>query len=120
LSIFLNKHYYKNGDSSDENLQIEQLIYDINLKSDNYFHNLALSEFEKSMGYNSETMQLVPKLIEFRQAQKDKSYTLPMEFYEISEREDKIINVAALLNIALDLKEKIKNYDGKIIRLHSL
>lgn len=120
LTIFLNKYFYKRGESYDENLQIEQLIYDINSKSNSYFYNLALSELEKSMGYNNETMQLVPKLIEFRQANKDKSsYYLPMELNEISERENKIINVAALLHTALDLKEEIKNYDGKIIRLHS-
>jgi hypothetical protein len=119
LTIFLNKYYYKNGDRREENLEIEQLIYDINSKSNNYFHNLALSELEKSMGYYNETMQLVPKLIEFRRANNDKSYTLPMELYEISEREDKIIKVAALLHIALGLKESINNYDGKIIRLHS-
>lgn len=119
LTIFLNKYYYT-SDRSDENLEIEQAINDINSKSDNYFHNLALSELEKSMAYNNETMQLIPPLIEFRRANMDKSYTLPKEFNEFEERESKIINVASLLYIAIGLKEKLINYDGKIIRLHSL
>lgn len=119
LRIFLNKYYYKIGVSCDENLQIEQLISDINSKSNSYFHNLALSELEKSLEYNNETMQLVPPLIEFRRANQDKSYTLPMELVEIEKRENKIISVTDLLYIASCLKEEIKNYDGKIIRLHS-
>lgn len=120
LTIFLNKYYYKYGESWDENSQIEQLINDINSTSNSYFYNLALSEFEKSMEYINETMESVPKLKEFRNAQKDNSYSVPMEFHEIEKRESKLVNVAALLYRALGIKEKIKNYDGKIIRLHSL
>jgi hypothetical protein len=120
LTIFLNKHYYTSSDSNEENLEIEQLINDINSKSDNYFHNLALLELERSREYNIETMQLVPGLIEFRKANNDTSYILPAEFKEIEAREKRIINAAFALHTALALKEKIKDYDGKIIRLHSL
>ncbi|MCF6404480.1 hypothetical protein L3C95_16405 [Chitinophaga filiformis] len=120
LTIFLNKYYYKSHETDDENLQIAQLINDINSKSNSYFHKLALSELERSKEYNNETMQLVPKVIEFRRANDGKSsYTMPMELYEIEKRESEIISVACLLHTAISLKEEIKNYDGQIIRLHS-
>jgi len=119
LTIFLNKYYYKSHDTDDENLHIAQLINDINSKSNSYFHKLALSELERSKEYNNETMQLVPKVIEFRQANDGKSYEMPMELYEIEKRESKIISVACLLDTAISLKEEIKNYNGQIVRLHA-
>ncbi|SHN41248.1 hypothetical protein [Chitinophaga sp. CF418] len=120
LTIFLNKYYYNHRESDDENLEIERLIYDINSKSNGYFHNLALSELEKSMEYNNETMQLVAKLREFRADSNDKSsYTIPMEEYEIEKRVSRLINIACLLHTATSMKEEIENYDGKIIKLHS-
>ncbi|MBO9205278.1 MULTISPECIES: hypothetical protein [Niastella] len=120
LMIFLNKYYYKSHETDEETLRIEQLISDINSTSNSYFHILALLELENSTEFNKETMQLVPKLIEFRQANQNKSYTLPVELHEAEERESKIINLAYLLYLVLGLKEEIENYDGKIIRLHSV
>jgi len=120
LTIFLNKYYYSYPESEDENSEIERLIYDINSKSNGYFHNLALSQLEESMGYNNETMQLAVKLREFRAGRDDESsYTIPMEEYEIEKRVSRLINIACLLHTATSMKEEIENYDGKIIKLHS-
>ncbi|OQP45258.1 hypothetical protein A4H97_32590 [Niastella yeongjuensis] len=120
LTLFLNKYYYEWEDGCEENLKIEQLIHDINSTSNSYFHILALLEFENPLEHYNETMQLVPKLTEFRQANKDKSsYSLPTELYEIEKSVGKMLNVASLLHIASYIKEKIKNYNGKITRIHS-
>lgn len=120
LSLFLNKYYYSRDNDSEESLEVRQIIRDISIKTDSYYHRLALLEIERNKEANFETMSLIPKLVAFRQATRDQvTVTYPLEFNEILEREDDIVNLAAIFFVVIEIKEKIKDYHGMCMRLHS-
>ncbi len=119
LNIFLNIHYYKENENCERNQEIQKQIDEINSASDNYFHSLAIAELEQHRAYNIETLNLIPPVIEYRQANLDKpQFSLPEELWEIEERESDLLNIGVMYYIASEIREKLGNYAGKIIRLH--
>jgi len=120
LSIFLHNTYYHRSDYSKETKEIKQLIKEINLRSDGYYHNLALSQLKNEHQYNFETVKLSEKVRLLRQANKNKgTYTLSEGLSEISQRESALITRAGMLYYAIELREKLSKYNGTIVRLHS-
>ena len=116
LFLFLNKHYYK--DESDTEIQKE--IETINLHYGKSCHELALKEFMTTYEFNLETINQLPSLLEFRRNTMHlPSVSYPDELSDLLDRENDLINLAGSYYYFLDLKEKLGNYCGTILRLHS-
>ncbi|MBS7255138.1 hypothetical protein [Flavobacterium branchiicola] len=116
LFLFLNKYYYK--DESDTEIQKE--IEKINLNYGKSYHELALKEFMITYEFNIETINLLPSLLEFRRNTMHlSSVSYPDELSDLLSREDDLINLASIYYYFLDLREKLDNYSGTILRLHS-
>lgn len=121
LSVFLYNTYHNDSDCSTEIKEINSLIKEINFRTDSYFYNLALAELKIENEYNLETVKLSEKLSLFRYENMNKSsYSLPQELREVSERESYLMTKAGILYYGIELKEKLNNYKGAIVRLHSI
>lgn len=120
MMLFLNTHYYERAKNDPQNLKILEYISEINLASDGYYHQLALAEIEKSREYNLETAKLMLELSEFTRTQNhNSSYSIPLALSENSRRESAIIEDAFMFYRIVELRDLIKDYHGKVIRLHS-
>jgi len=120
LTIFLNDHYYDQYNDEQENDEIRELIHELNLETDSYFHQLALAQIEKERTSHFETIRLVSELKKFRKANEHlKVVEIPSELVKASIKENDLINLAAVLSHGIQLKEVLANYQGVITRLHS-
>ncbi len=118
LRIFLNKKYYKELDNKYD-LEFEQKIDEIILNDGKKYRTMALTEFIVTYKYNLETIQLLPPLREFEKSMRDnESYSYPIEFNPILERERDLVSLAWVYDDLVVLWEELKNYTGTVLMIH--
>lgn len=119
LNLFLNHKYYK-FEQENYNDDIQKEIDKIILNNGNKYHAMALNEFMNNQDYYIETINLTKPLTEFRKKTLHfPSVTYPKEFNEIMDREGDLISLAGVFYYLIELKEKIENYSGTVLMLHS-
>ena len=119
LNLFLNDKYYI-YDQDVYNREIQKEIDKIILNDGHKYHAMALKEFINNQDNYIETINLTKPLTEFRKKTLHlSSVTFPKKFTKIMEREDDLISLAGVFYCFVELKNKIKNYSGTIVMLHS-
>lgn len=116
LYLFLNKYYYEDENESEIQKEIDKISFNYG----KHYHELALKEFMTTYEYNLETINSLPPLLEFRKNTMHlPSVSYPDELSDLLDRENDLINLAGSYYYFLDLKEKLGDYCGTILRLHS-
>lgn len=119
LKNYISKEFYHQEDD-EENLLVQNEIDKIILNGGIRFLDLALKQFTDKQEYYKEAATLIQPMIEFRKSNAHvSSYTLPAMFNDLLNTEDSIVDDANAFYYITELKEKMGNYSGTIVMLHS-
>jgi len=119
LTVFINKEFYHQEDE-EEKLLVQNEMDKIVLNGGSQYLDLALKQFTDKQEYYIETATLIQPMIEFRKSNAHvSSYPLPEMFNDLLNTEDSIVDEANAFYCLTELKEKMGNYSGTIVVLHS-
>ncbi len=119
LTVFINKEFYHQEDE-EEKLLVQNEMDKIVLNGGSQYLDLALKQFTDKQEYYIEAATLIQPMIEFRKSNAHvSSYSLPEMFNDLLNTEDSIVDEANAFYCLTELKEKMGNYSGTIVVLHS-